>query len=60
MPNIDSLRQTISQKLSNVPQKTAYVTTLDLQYAYNQPNLQAYTVSVDMTGAYRFNQDFKP
>ena len=62
MPNIDSLNQTILQKLSNVPQETAYITTLHLQYTYNQPNLPAYTahhcnfnlVSVDMTGTYRF------
>ena len=40
MPNIDSLIQTSSQTLSTAPQETAYFTTLDLQYAYSQLNLQ--------------------
>ena len=39
MPNIDSLKQTISQTLSNAPQETAYFRILDLQYAYSQFNL---------------------
>ena len=66
MPYIDSLIQMISQTLSTAPQETAYFTTLDLQYAYSQLNLQSDTarhcnfniVSGDMTGTYRFKTGF--
>ena len=66
MPNIDSLIHTISQTLSTAPQKTAYFTTLDLQYAYSQLNLHSDTarhsnfnlVSGDMTGTYCFKTEF--
>ena len=58
--------QTISQSLSNAPQETAYLKTLDLQYAYSQLNLYNDTarhcnfniVSGDMTGTYRFKTGF--
>ena len=43
MLNTDSLFQTISQTLSNAPQERANFTTLDLQYACSQLNLQADT-----------------
>ena len=64
--NIDSLIQTISQTLSTAPQEPAYFTTLDLQYAYSQLNLNSDTarhcnfnlVSGDMTGIYRFKTGF--
>ena len=66
MPNLDSLIQTISQTLSNEPQETAYFTTLNLQYAYSQINLNSdkerhcnfNIVSGDMTGVYRFKTEF--
>ena len=66
MPNIDSLIQTISQKLSTAPQETAYFTTLDLQYAYSQLKLHSDSarhcnftiISGDMTGTYRFKTGF--
>ena len=51
MPNLDSL---ISQTLSTTPQETAYLTPLDLQYAYSQLNCNFNLVSGDMTGTYRF------
>ena len=66
MSNTDSLIQTISQTLSNAPHETAYLTKLDLQYAYGQLNLHNNTarhrnfniVSEDMTGTYRFETGF--
>ena len=66
MPNLNSLIQTISQTLSNVPQETVYFTTLDLQYAYSQLNLHTVTarhcyfniVSGDMKGTYCFKTGF--
>ena len=69
MPNIDSLIQTLSQTFSIAPQKTAYFTTLDLQYAYSQFNLHSYTaryynfnlvsvVSDNTTDTYRFKMGF--
>ena len=66
MPNIDSLIQTISQRLSTAPQESAYFTTLDLQYAYSQLNLHSDAarhynfnlVSGDRTGTYCFKIGF--
>ena len=66
MPNIDSQIQTLSQTFSIAPQKTAYFTTLDLQYAYSQLNLHSDTasyynfnlVSVNTTDTYRFKTGF--
>ena len=44
MPNIDNLIDTIQQNLNtNVSQKTAYFSTLDLKYAYSQLNLEPET-----------------
>ena len=67
MPNIDDLIDTIQQKLNtNAPQETAYISTLDLKYAYSQLNLDSETarhcnfniVSGEGTGTYRFITDF--
>ena len=66
MPNIYSLIQTISQKMSTAPQEAAYFTTLDLQYVCRQLNLHSDTarhcnfnlVSGDMTRTYRFETGF--
>ena len=66
IPYIDSPFQTISQTLSNAPEKRIYVTAKDLQYAYSQLILYADTacccnfniVSGDMTGTYRFKTSF--
>ena len=66
MPNIDSLIQLISRTLSTAPQETAYITTLDLQYAYSQLILHSDTahpcnfnlVSGDMTGTYHSEMGF--
>ena len=66
MPNIDSVIQKISQKLTTAPQRTAYFTTHHLQYAYSQLNLHSDTarpcnfnlVSGDMIGTYRFKTEF--
>ena len=66
MPNIDSLRQTISQTLSNAPQETAYFTTLDLQCTYSTLNphndmarhCNFNIVSGDISGTYRFKTGF--
>ena len=63
MPNLDNLIDTIQQNLNtNASQETAYFSTLDLKYAYSQPNLDPETarhcnfniVSVEGTGTYRF------
>ena len=67
MPNIDNLIDTIQQNLNtNVSQKTAYLSTLDLKYAYSQNNLEPETarhcnfniVSGEGTGTYRFINSF--
>ena len=62
MPNIDSLIQTISQTLSTAPQETAYITTLDLQYAYSQLKLHSDTARNCnfnfVSGTYRFKTGF--
>ena len=66
MQNIDSLIQTISQRLSSAPQETDYFTTMERQYAYSHLNLHADTAclcnfilkSGDMTGTYRFKTGF--
>ena len=63
MPNIDNLIETKQQHLNtSAPNETAYVSTLDLKYAYSQLNLDPETtrhcnlniVSGEDTGTYRF------
>ena len=63
MPNIDSLIDTIQQKLiKTTTQETAYFSTLYLKYAYSQLNLDPETarhcnfniISCERTGTYRF------
>ena len=67
MPNIDKLIDTIQQNLNtNASQETAYFSTLDLKYAYSQPNLDPETArqcnfnfnSGEVTGTYRFIAGF--
>ena len=67
MPNIDTLIESISQQISApASQNTAYFSTLDLEYAYSQLNLDTktanhcnfYIISGDMTGTYRFQTGF--
>ena len=63
MPNIGMLIESISQKISaSAPRSTTYFPTLDLNYAYNQLNLDPNTanhcnfniISGDIKGIYRF------
>ena len=67
MPNIDTLIGSISQQISAPAlQDTTYFSTLDLNYAYSQLNLDTNTpnhcnfniISGDMTGTYRFQTGF--
>ena len=67
MPNIDNLIDTIQQNLNtNASQDTAYFSTLDLNYAYCQPNVDPETarqcnfntVIDESTGIYRFVTGF--
>ena len=47
MPNIDNLIDTIQQNLNiNAPLETAYFSTLDLEYAYSQVELDAGTYGI--------------
>ena len=67
MPNSDNLIDTIRQNLNtNASHETAYVSNLDLKYAYSQLNLDPETakhcnfniVSSEGTGTYRFIAGF--
>ena len=67
MPNINNLNDTIQQNLfTKASQETAYFSTLDLKYAYNQLNLDPETarhckfniISGEGTGTYRFITGF--
>ena len=67
MPIIDNLIDTIQQSLNtNASQETAYFSTLDLKYAYNQLNLDPETarncnfniISGEGTGTYSFITGF--
>ena len=67
MPNIDNLIDTIQQNLNtSASQQTAYFSTLDLNFAYSQLNLDPETarhcnfkiISGERTGTYRFITGF--
>ena len=67
MPNIDSLIDSISQRINDSNHgDNVYFSTIDLKYAYSQPNLHPDTalhcnfniICGDATGTYRFKTGF--